>query len=199
MSVIGELTFYLGLQIQQNNTGIFISQEKYLREMLKRFQMEDCKLVSTPMITRCKLCADDGSVDIDQRIYRSMVGSLLYLTASRLDIVLAVGLVARYQAAPKKSHLLAIKRIFRYLQGTAHYGLWYPKSKSFTLTAYTDVDWASYVDYRKSTSGGAFYLGKSLVAWLRRKKTSISLSIIEAEYIAAVACCTQIIWMKQTL
>ena len=140
MSMIGELTFYLGLQIQQKNTGIFILQEKYLREMLKRFQMEDCKHVSTPMITGCKLCANDGSANIDQRLYRSMVGSLLYLTASRPDIMLAVGLVARYQAAPKQNHLLAIKRIFRYLQRTSHYGLWYPKGKSFTLTAYTDAD-----------------------------------------------------------
>ena len=101
MSMIGELTFYLGLQIQQKNTGTFISQEKYLREMLKRFKMEDCKPVSTPMITRCRLCADDGSVDIDQRHCRSMIGSLLYLTASRPDIMLAVGLVARYQVAAK--------------------------------------------------------------------------------------------------
>ena len=128
-----------------------------------------------------------------------MVGSLLYLTASIPDIVLAVGLVARYQAAPKQNHLLAFKRIFRYLQGTAHYGLWYPKRKSFTLTAYTDADWASCMDDRKSTSGGAFYLGKSLVAWLSKKQTSISLSTIEVEYIAAAACCTQVMWMKQTL
>ena len=109
-----------------------------------------------------------------------MIGSLLYLTSSRPDIMLVVGLVARYQAAPKKNHLLAIKRIFRYLQVTSHYGLWYPKGKSFTLTAYTDADWASYVDDRKSRSGGAFYLGKSLVAWLSKKQTSISLSTAKA-------------------
>ena len=103
--------------------------------MLKKFKMEDCKHVSTPMITGCKLCADDGSVEIDQKLYRSMIGSLLYLTASRSDIILAVGIVARYQAAPKQNHLLAVKRIFRYLQGTTQYGLWYPKSKNFTLSA----------------------------------------------------------------
>ena len=127
MSIIGELTFSLGPQILQKNKGIFISQEKYLRDMLKIFQTEDCKHVSTPMITGCKLCADDGSANVDQRLYRSMIGILLYLTASRPNIMLAVGLVARYQAAPKQNHLLAIKRIFRYLQGTSHYGLWYPK------------------------------------------------------------------------
>ena len=95
MSMIGELTFYLGLQIQQNNTGTFISQEKYLKEMLKKFKMEDCKPMTTPMITGCKLCADDRSADVDQKLYRSMIGSLLYLTTSRPDIMLAVGLVAR--------------------------------------------------------------------------------------------------------
>ena len=123
MSMIGELTFYLGLQIQQNNTRIFISQEKYLREMLKRFRIEDWKLVSTPMITGCKICADDGTTNVDQRLYKSMIGSLLYLTTSRPDIMLVVGPVERYQAAPKQNHFLAIKRIFRNLQGNAHYGL----------------------------------------------------------------------------
>ena len=151
------------------------------------------------MITGCKLCADDGTADVDKKLYRSMVGSLLYLTASRPDIVLAVGLVARYQEAPKQNHLLAIKRIFRYLQGTAHHGLWYPKGKNFILTPYTVADWASCVDDRKSTSGGDFYLGESLVAWLSKKQTSISLSTAKAEYIAAAACSTQVMWMKQTL
>ena len=106
MSMIGELSFYLGLQIQQKNTGTFISREKYLKEMLKIFKMEYCKPMSTPMITGCKLCADNGSPDIDQKLYRSMIGSLLYLNASRPDIMLVVGLVARYQAAPKQNHLL---------------------------------------------------------------------------------------------
>ena len=121
--------------------------------------MEDYKPVSTPMITGCKLCVDDGSTDVDQRLHRSMIGSLLYITASRLDIMLAVELVARYQAAPKQNHLLAIKRIFIYLQGTVHYDLWYPKGKDFTLTAYPDANWASCVDDKKCTSVGAFYLG----------------------------------------
>ena len=162
--MIGELTFYLGLQIQQKSTGTFISQEKYLKEMLKIFKMENCKPMSTPMTIGCKLCVDDGTTGVDKKLYRSMVGSLLYLIASRPDILLAVGLVARYQAAPKQNHLLAIKRIFIYLQGTAHYGLWYPKGKNFILTAYIDADWANYVDDWKSKSGGAFYLGESLVA-----------------------------------
>jgi hypothetical protein len=118
MSLLGELSFFLGLQICQRNQGIFISQTKYIREMLKRFGMEDCKLVTTPMQTSCKLRKDDDSKSTDQRQYRSMIGSLLYVTTSRPDVMQAVGQVARFQAAPKESHVLAVKRIFRYLKGT---------------------------------------------------------------------------------
>ena len=96
--------------------------------------------MTTPMITGCKLCADDGLADVDQKLYRSMIGILLYLTTSRPDIMLVVGLVERYQVAPKQNHILAVKRILRYLQGTTQYGLWYPKGERFTLTAYTDAD-----------------------------------------------------------
>jgi hypothetical protein len=118
MSLLGELSFFLGLQICQSNQGIFISQTKYIREMLKRFRMEDCKPVITPMQTNCKLSKDDDSKSTDQRQYRSMIGNLLYVTTSRLDVMQVVGQVARFQAAPKESHVLAVKRIFRYLKGT---------------------------------------------------------------------------------
>src|ERR1700677_2428463 len=100
MSMIGELSFFLGLQITQRSEGMFISQEKYLREMLKRFQMEDSKPVGTPMVNGCKLSKDDDSPDVDQSSYRSMIGSLLYITASHLDIMHAIGMVGRYQASP---------------------------------------------------------------------------------------------------
>jgi hypothetical protein len=118
MSLLGELSFFLGLQIRQSNQGIFISQTKYIREMLKRFRMEDCKPVITPMQTSCKLSKDDDSKSTDQRQYRSMIGSLLYVTTSRPDVMQAVGQVARFQETPKESHVLAVKRIFRYLKGT---------------------------------------------------------------------------------
>ena len=116
MSMIGELPFFLGLQITQRSQGMFISQEKYLREMLKRFQMEDSRPVGTPMVTGCKLSKDDDSPDVDQSSYRSMIGSLLYIIASRPDIMHVVGMVGRFQSAPKQSHLLVVKRIFRYLK-----------------------------------------------------------------------------------
>jgi hypothetical protein len=191
ISIIGELSFFIGLQITQRSEGMFISQEKYLREMLKRFQMEDSKPVGTPMVTGCKLRKDDDSPDVDQSSYRSMIGSLLYITASRPNIMHAVGMVGRYQSTPKQSHLLVVKRIFRYLKETITYGLWYPRNQKFQLTAYLDVDWENCVDERKSTSGGAFFLGDSLAAWLSKKQSFISLSTTEAEYIVVATCFTQ--------
>jgi hypothetical protein len=118
MSLLGELSFFLGLQIRQRNQGIFISQTKYMREILKRFGMEDCKLVITSMQTSCKLRKDDDSKSTDQRQYKSMIGILLYVTASRSYVMQEVGQVARFQATPKESHVLAVKRIFKYLKGT---------------------------------------------------------------------------------
>jgi transposase InsO family protein len=199
MSMIGELSYFLGLRINQSSAGIFISQEQYLKEMLKRFQMEYSSPVSTPMVVGCKLSKDDISPDVDQRTYRSMIGSLLYITTSRPDIMQVVGMVGRYQSAPKQSHLAVVKRIFKYLKGTMTYGLWYPRNQNLQLTAYSDVDWENCLDERKSTSGGAFFLGDSLVAWLSKKQGSISLSTTEAEYIVVATCCTQILWMIQTL
>lgn len=199
MSLLGELRFSLGLQISQQVNGIFISQSKYIKEMLKRFQMEECKPVSTSMITSWKLSKDDTSLEVDQKLQRSMIGSLLYVTTSRPDVLLAVGLVGRFQAPPRENHLQAVKRIFRYLKGKTNFGLWYPKGRELTLVAYTDANQEGDVDDRKSTSGGAFYLGECLVAWLSRKQSLVSLSTVEAEYIDVAACCTKILWMKQTL
>jgi hypothetical protein len=157
--------------------------------------MEDSKPVGTPMVTGCKLSKDDDSPDVDQRSYRSMIGSLLYITASHPYIMHAVGMVGRYQTAPKQSHLQAVKRIFRYLKETMTYGLWYSRNQNLQLTAYSDEDWANCVDERKSTNGGAFFLGDSLVARLSKNQGSTSLSTIEAKYIAAATCCTQVLWM----
>jgi hypothetical protein len=167
--------------------------------MLKKFQMEDSSPISTPMVVGCKLSKDDVSLDIDQRTYRSMIGSLLYITTSRPDIMKAVGMVGHYQYAPKQSHLATVKRIFKYLKGTMTYGLWYPRNQNLQLTAYSYVDWENCLDERKRTSGGAFFLGDSLVAWLSKKQGSISLSTIEAKYIVVATCCTQLLWMIQTL
>jgi hypothetical protein len=148
MSLLGELSLFLGLQIFQSNQGIFISQTKYIIEMLKKFGMEDCKPVTTPMKTICKLRKDDDSKSTDHRKYRSMIGSLLYVTTSIPYVMQTVGQVARFQATPKESHVLAVKRIFRYLKGTKEFGLWYPKGNDLSLISYINEDWAGCIDDR---------------------------------------------------
>jgi hypothetical protein len=151
------------------------------------------------MIVGCKLSKDDESKVVDPKHYRSMIGSFLYVTTSIPNFKQVVGMVARFQSTPKESHVQAVKIIFRYLKGTIDLGFWYSSKDSFTLKSYLDVDWAGSVDDRKSTSGGAFFLGESLVAWISKKQSSISLSSTEDEYIAEAQCCTQVEWMKQTL
>eukprot|EP00253_Pinus_taeda_P002474 PITA_02474 len=147
----------------------------------------------------CNLSSNDVSVTVHQPTYRSMIGSLLYLTSTRLDIMHAVGIVGRFQENPKETHLQAVKRIFKYLQATQNFGLWYPRDTNLTLHAYTDADWAGSVDDRKSTSGGAFYMGSRLVSLFRKKQSSIALSTTKAEYVVVASCCTQLLWMMQTL
>jgi len=118
MSLLGELTYLLGVQVEQNKDGIFLSQTKYLKYILKKYGVEDSKLVCTPMVTRCSLSSNDESTVVHQPTYRSMIGSLLYLTSTRPDIMHGVGIVGRFQANPKESHLQLVKSIFKYLQGT---------------------------------------------------------------------------------
>ena len=169
MSLLGELNYFLGLQIIQSNKGIFIHQTKYVKDILRKFHFEDCKPVSTPMTVGCKLTKEDESKNVDKKSYRSMIGSLLYVTASKPDIKQAIGMVARFQSAPKESHVQSVKRIFRYLKGTINFGLWYPSKKSFSLKSYSDAGWDGCVDDRKSTSGGAFFFAESLVSWISKK------------------------------
>ena len=152
MSMMGELTFFLGLQVKQAKEGTFINQAKYIKDLLKRFGMESSKLYTTPMSTLTKLDKHEGGKCVDSKLYRSMIGSLLYLIVSRSDIIFSVSLCARYQSCPKEPHLLAIKRIFRYLKDTPSLGLWYPKGSSFTLHAFFDVDFGGCKLDRKSTS-----------------------------------------------
>ena len=128
-----------------------------------------------------------------------MIGSLLYLTASRPDITYAVGVCARYQANPKISHLNQVKRILKYVNGTSDYGIMYCHCSDSMLVGYCDADWAGSADDRKSTSGGCFYLGTNLISWFSKKQNCVSLSTAEAEYIAAGSSCSQLVWMKQIL
>ncbi|GJX08482.1 retrovirus-related pol polyprotein from transposon TNT 1-94 [Tanacetum coccineum] len=187
------------LQISQNPRGIFINQSKYANEILKKFDLHKSDPVDTPMVERTKLDEDLSGIPVDQTRYRSMIGCLMYLTASRPDLVFVVCMCARYQSKPTKKHLEAVKRVFRYIQGTIHMGLWYPKDTAMALTAYADADHAGCQDTLRSTSGSAQFLVDKLVSWSSKKQTSTSISSTEAEYIAMSGCCAQILWMRSQL
>ncbi|KAJ9561930.1 hypothetical protein OSB04_007090 [Centaurea solstitialis] len=199
MSMMGEINFFLGLQVRQFSDGIFINQSKYIFDLLKKYDMSGCHSIGTPMATGNSIGPDHEGKDVDLRNYRSMVGSLMYLTASRPDIMFATCVCARYQAKPKESHLAAVKRIFRYLKGTPYYGIWYPKGLGFELQAYTDADYGGCNMDRKSTSGHLQFLGNKLVSWASKKQQCVSTSTVESEYVAAVSCCSQVLWMQWQL
>ena len=151
------------------------------------------------MSSSTKLNVDSSGVEVSPTLYRSIIGSLLYLTTSKPNIAFSIGVCARYQAAPKESHLTAVKRIIRYINGTPDYGLWYSKDSNACPVGYSDANWAGSVDHRKSTSGGCFYLGNNLVSWMSKNQNSVSFSTAEVEYIVAGSCCTQLLWMKKLL
>ena len=199
MSMIGELTHFLGLQIRQQDSDIFLSQSKYAKNLVKKFGLKSASSARTPMSPNVKLTVDLLGKNVDHSLYRSMIGSFLYLTTSRPDISYSVGVCARYQANPKQSHMTAFKRIIKYVKTTAEFGVWYSKDTSDVLVGYSDTDWAGNVDDRKSTSGGCFYVGNNLVSWMSKKQNSISLSTAEAVYIVASSCCTQLLWMQKLL
>ncbi|GJR58326.1 putative ribonuclease H-like domain-containing protein, partial [Tanacetum coccineum] len=199
MSMMGKISFFLGLQISQSPRGIFINQSKYALESLKKYGYESCDPVDTPMVEKSKLDEDKEGKAVDPSHYRGMIGTLLYLTASRPDLQFAICMCARYQARPTEKHLNAVKRIFRYLKGTVHRGLWYPKDSSFALTAFADADHAGCQDTRRSTSGSVQLLGDRLVSWSSKRQKSAAISSTEAEYIALSGCCAQVLWMRSQL
>ncbi|RVW83985.1 Retrovirus-related Pol polyprotein from transposon RE1 [Vitis vinifera] len=189
MSMMKELNFFLGLQIKQLKEGTFINKAKYIRDLLKRFNIEETKTMKTPMSSSIKLDKDEKGKSVNSTMYRGMIGSLLYLTASRLDIMYSVCLCARFQSCPKESHLSVIKQILRYLKGTMNIGLWYLKGDNSELIGFLDANFAGCKVERKNTSGTCHFLGHSLVSWHSKKQNSVALSMAEAEYIATNLCC----------
>nr|GFA97950.1 hypothetical protein [Tanacetum cinerariifolium] len=185
MSDMGELNFFLGLQVLQKKDGIFLSQDK--SQIFKYMDKEN------------PWGKDGTGKDVDLHLYRSMIGSLMYLTASRPDIMFAVCACARHQVTPKECHLHDVKSIFRYLKGHPKLGLWYPKDSPFDLVAYPDSDYGSASQDRKSTSGGCQFLGRRLISWQCKKQTIVATSTTEAEYVAAASCCGQVLWIQNQL
>nr|GEV87571.1 putative ribonuclease H-like domain-containing protein [Tanacetum cinerariifolium] len=187
MSMMGEMMFFLGLQVIQPSFGIFINQSNYVLEILKKYGMKSCDPVGTPMEIRDKLDLDQNGTPVDATKYRSMIGAIMYLTSSKPDIVHATCLCARYQSKPTEKHLKEVKMIFRYLWGTVNTGLWYTKDSSFELTGFSNADYARCKDTFKSTSGGAQFLGEKLVSWSSKKQDYTALSTTKAEYVSLSA------------
>ncbi|GJU92622.1 putative ribonuclease H-like domain-containing protein [Tanacetum coccineum] len=165
--------------------------EALMKKILKKFEFANVKTASTPIETQKPLVKDEEASDVDVHLYRSMIGSLMYLTASRPDIMFAVCACSRFQVTPKSSHLSAVKRIFRYLKGKPKLGLWYPRVSSFDLESYSDSDYAGANLDRKSTTGGCQFLGRRLISWQCKKQTIVATSTTEAEYVAAASYCGQ--------
>ncbi|GKC55475.1 putative ribonuclease H-like domain-containing protein, partial [Tanacetum coccineum] len=191
MSSMGELTFFLGLQVQQKEDAIFISQDKYVADILKKFNYVTVKTASTPMEPNKALVKDEEADNVDVHLYRSMIRSLMYLTASRPDITFVICACARFQVTPKILHLHAVKRIFRYLKCQPKLGLWYPRDSPFDLETFSDSDYVGASLDRKSTTGGCQFLVMRLISWQCKKQTIVANSTTEVKYIAAANCCGQ--------
>jgi hypothetical protein len=164
MSMMGEVKYFLGFQIKQLQESTFISQTKYIQDILKKFGMKNAKPIKTPMGTNGHLDLDTRGKSVDQKVYQSMIGSLLYLCASRPDVMLFICMCARFQANSKEVHLRAMKRIMRYLVYTPKFGLWNPKGSTFDLIGYSDTDYVGCKIDRKSISRTCQFLGRSLVS-----------------------------------
>jgi transposase InsO family protein len=199
MTDMGLMRYFLGLEVDQSDQGIFICQHKYAADILKRFRMDKCKAAETPIAAGTKLSKQDTGPAVDSTLYKQMVGSLMYLTATRPDLMYAVSLISRFMESPKDSHWKVGKRILRYVAGTAGYGLWYTRTSDCTLTGYTDSDFAGCIDDRKSTAGYAFHFGSNLISWASKKQPIVSLSSAEAEYVAATTAACHAVWLRRLL
>ncbi|KAI5334598.1 hypothetical protein L3X38_024731 [Prunus dulcis] len=199
MTDLGLLHHFLGLGVLQTDTCIFLHQKKYAKTLLDKFGLKDCKSVATPLAVNEKLSKVDGSDLADETLYRQMVGSLLYLTATRPDIMFASSLLARFMHNPSKKHMGTAKRVLRYIQGTISYGIAYEKGKGAVLIGYCDNDWSGSEDDMRSTSGYAFNLGSGVFSWASIKQSSVALSTAEAEYMSAAEATTQAVWLRFVL
>nr|GFA26809.1 uncharacterized mitochondrial protein AtMg00810-like [Tanacetum cinerariifolium] len=183
----------------QPDGGIFINQSKYALESLKKYSFESCDPVDTSMVEKSKLDKDREGKAVDPLHYRGMIGTLLYLIASRPDLQFPICMCAQYQARPTEKHVYKVKRIFRYLRRTVNRGLWYSKDSSVALTAFADADHAGCQDTCRSTYGSVQFLGERLISWLSKRQKSAAISSKKAEYIALSGCCAQILWMRSQL
>jgi hypothetical protein len=199
MKDLGLMHYLLGLEVWKSPERIFLNQGKYAVEILKRFDMLECKSMNTAMEMKLKILVDTSSELIDSMLYRQIIGSLMYLTITRPDTCFFVNTLSQFLVEPKHVHLVAAKHVMRYLKGTLDYDLSYDGDHNFTLSGYTDSDWAGSVSNRKSTSGCCFSLGSTMISWQSKQQSSIALSTVEAEYIAACSASCEAIWLRKLL
>jgi hypothetical protein len=199
MTDLGKMRHFLGIEVTQNEQGIFLCQQRYVKDVLERFNMDKSNSVSSPIVTGTRLSKHDRSEEVNSTYFKQIVGSLMYLTATRPDIMFAVHMIARFMEHPLETHMTAAKRILRYIRGTSEHGVLYKRGRQAELIAYTDSDYGGDVDDRKSTSGYIFMLGSGAVSWSSRKQPIVTLSTTEAEFIAAAYCVCQGIWIKRIL
>ncbi|KAJ8766885.1 hypothetical protein K2173_009229 [Erythroxylum novogranatense] len=199
MTDLGKMRYFLGLEVSQRADGIFINQRKYALEVLQKFGMDRSNSVHNPIVPGFKLMKDVAGDAVDKTYYKQIVGSLMYLTATRPDMMFVVSLISRYMENPTQFHLQVAKRVLRYLKGTTEFGIFYKKGGDNDLITYTDNDYAGDLEDRKSTSGYVFLLSSGAVSWSSKNQPVVSLSTTEAELIAAASCACQAVWLKLVL
>lgn len=199
MTDLGKMKFFLGVEVIQDSQGIFINQQKYAEELLKKYGMEDCNSVKNPIVPGHKLSKLGAGEAVDPTMFKELVGSLRYLTATRPDLIYSVNLVSRYMENPTEQHWLATKRILRYVQRTVKYGIRYTSGGEKKLVGYVDSDYAGDVDDRKSTSGYVFMMGGGAVSWASKKQPIVTLSTTKAEFVAGAYGACQAVWLRNVL
>lgn len=196
---LGLIRYFLGLEIHQSIGGIFISQTRYIEDLLRELNMKQCRYADTPMGINEKFLDEDEAELVDAKMYRSLIGKLLYVVHTRPDICYAVNFLSRFMSRPNVKHLCAAKRVVKYLAGTVKFGLFYPNRCEGCMEGFTDSDWGGSLSDRKSTSGMFFRLGSCAITWGSKKQDVVALSSTEAEYVAATTAACQMVWLRRIL
>ncbi|KAA0054704.1 putative mitochondrial protein [Cucumis melo var. makuwa] len=199
MTDLGFMSYFLGIEIKQGQGEVFICQKKYAKEILKKFKMDECKAVSTLMNQKEKLCKEDGVDKVDEGYFRSLIGCLMYLTATRPDILNFVSILSCFMHCASELHRKAAKRVIRYVKGTSDFGVKFTRGKEFKLIGFFDSDWGGSIDDMRSTLGYCFTLGYDVFSWSLKKQEIVAQSTAKAEFIATTATANQALWLRKIL
>ena len=199
MKDLGTLTYFLGLEVSYSSHGLFLTQCKYIEDLIKLANLTDNKVCSTPMKLNLKLQRDDDTLISDPTLYQRLVGSLIYLTITRPDISFVVQVVSQFVSQPRHHHLSALHQIICYLKGTSDRGIFFPSHTTLTLKAFSDADYVGFIDTRRSTAGWCVFLGTSLISWKSKKQERVSKSSIEVEYRSLSSVSSELVWLRRLL